>query len=698
MADELDVLLEKVDDPALCADLRAAIDRVKAKRSFGLVFESHLPERVRLPDHPVRRGVRVVHRDADGQPRLVRRVQNGSAVLVGSDGSTEEADVSELVVVAEFGEPIYPGLVRLGSIDRGGDKPAHIVINAENHHALEALQFTHAGKVDCIYIDPPYNTGARDWKYDNNYVDAEDGYRHSKWLAFMERRLRLAKQLLNPDDSVLIVTIDEKEFPRLGMLLEKTFQGAKIQMVSVVINAPGQARKQELARVNEFAFFVFVGRAEPAPTVDDLLNEKPSGNPAKVRWESLLRSGTNSRRRDRPALFYPVFVDPASGRICGVGDSRPLTAARSTWETPPGAVAVWPLKSDGPEGNWRASPDYLRELVANGHARVGRYGDGGRGTIWYLGKSVLRRIASDEVRVVGTDEQGAVVVEPADDAGPRRTVAKTVWNRPAHHAGWHGSALLRSLLPDREFPFPKSLYAVEDALRICVGTRPDAVVLDFFAGSGTTAHAVMRLNRQDQGCRQTILVTNNEVSAEEARSLRSAGLQQGDPSWEERGIFEYITRPRVMAAVAGITSNGEPVTGSYKFVDEFPMSEGFEENVEFLKLTYVDPVDVELDRAFAAVASLLWMRAGGVGPVIEERLDAAGRRKPQACTEHYGVLFNPDTWRAFVDRLPASAKTVFIVTDSSSVFAGVAEVLPGHVETVRLYENYLTTFAINRGR
>ena len=224
MADELDVLLEKVDDPALRADLRAEIDRVRAKRSFGLVFESHLPERVRLPDHPVRRGVRVVHWDADGEPRLVRRVRNRSAVLVASDGSTEEADVSELVAVAEFGEPIYPGLERLGSIDRGGDKPAHIVINAENHHALEALQFTHAGKVDCIYIDPPYNTGARDWKYDNNYVDAEDGYRHSKWLAFMERRLKLAKQLLNPDDSVLIVTIDEKEYLRLGLLLEQIFR------------------------------------------------------------------------------------------------------------------------------------------------------------------------------------------------------------------------------------------------------------------------------------------------------------------------------------------------------------------------------------------------------------------------------------------------------------------------------------------
>lgn len=698
MADELDVLLERVGDAALRADLRSAIDRIRAKRSFGLVFESHIPERVWLPDHPVRRGVTVVHRDADNEPLLVGRVRDGLATLVGSSGSAGEARIDDLVVVAEFGQAIYPGLTRLGSINRGGDKPAHIVINGENHHALEALQFTHFGKIDCIYIDPPYNSGARDWRYDNNYVDAEDGYRHSKWLAFMDRRLRLAKHLLNPDDSVLVVTIDEKEFLRLGMLLEEIFRGAKIQMVSIVINAPGQARKQELARTNEFAFFVFVGEAEPVPTADDLLNDRPSGNPAKVRWESLLRSGTNSRRRDRPALFYPVFVDPDRGSICGVGEARPLSAPRSTWKVPMGAVAVWPLKSDGSEGNWRASPEYLRQLVAAGHARMGRFDEGGRGTIWYLGKSVQRRIASGEVRIVGTDEQGAVVVEPADDAGPRRTVAKTVWNRPAHHAGWHGSALLRALLPDREFPFPKSLYAVEDALRICVGDRPDAVVLDFFAGSGTTAHAVMRLNRQDQGRRQAILINNNEVSAEEAASLSSAGSERGELAWEERGIFEFITRPRITAAVSGVTSTGERVQGNYKFVDEFPMSDGFAENVEYLKLTYLDPVDVELDRAFAAIAPLLWVRAGGLGPAILERLDEEGRRKPYEFTPHYGVLFDPDAWRAFADRLPGSARVVFIVTDSPSTFAGIVEALPERIEATRLYENYLTTFAITRGR
>lgn len=281
MADELDGLLARVDDPALRADLRTHIDRIRAKRSFGLVFESHLPERVRLPEHPVRIGVKVAVRDhtdsaayqvrrVDGSKATIRKVRHPDGSLLSADdldkAVEEEVAVEALVVIADFGEPIYPGLRRLGAVDRGGDKPSHVVIKGENHHVLEALQFTHTGKVDCIYIDPPYNTGARDWKYDNNYVDDTDTYRHSKWLAFMERRLQLAKKLLNPNSSVLIVTIDEKEFLRLGLLLERVFTGSTIQMATIVIN-PSGAGNEGLNRVDEYAFFVSVGQLNSRPAL-----------------------------------------------------------------------------------------------------------------------------------------------------------------------------------------------------------------------------------------------------------------------------------------------------------------------------------------------------------------------------------------------------------------------------------------------
>src|ERR1022692_1441399 len=126
---------------------------------------------------------------------------------------------------------------------------------------------------------------------------------------------------------------------------------------------------------------------------------------------------------------------------------------------------------------------------------------------------------------------------------------KTVWTRESHNSQTFGTLILSKLVPDRDFPFPKSLYAVEDAIRFFVRNKPNAVVLDFFAGSGTTTHAVARLNRQDGGSRQSMIVTNNEVSADEAEALRAKGLQPGDTEWEALGIFEHITRPRITAAI-----------------------------------------------------------------------------------------------------------------------------------------------------
>ena len=145
------------------------------------------------------------------------------------------------------------------SLQRPDSDLWHTLIEADNYHALQLLEYLYAGKVDCIYIDPPYNTGAKDWKYNNDYVDGNDAYRHSKWLSFMQRRLQLAKKLLNPADSVLIVTIDEKEYLHLGCLLEELFPSAQIQMVTDVINPGGTNRENEFSRVEEYIFICRFG-------------------------------------------------------------------------------------------------------------------------------------------------------------------------------------------------------------------------------------------------------------------------------------------------------------------------------------------------------------------------------------------------------------------------------------------------------
>ena len=258
----------------------------------------------------------------------------------------------------------------------------------------------------------------------------------------------------------------------------------------------------------------------------------------------------------------------------------------------------------------------------------------------------------------------------------------------------HGSTLLRRFIPKRKFPFPKSLYAVEDALRFYVGHKPNALIVDFFAGSGTTAHAVMRLNKQDNGRRKCILVTNNEVSADEQAGLRQQRLRPGDPDWEAMGICEYIMKPRIAAAVTGKTTDGSPIEGDYKFTDESPMAEGFEENVEFFTMIYEAPRPVAHNRAFEAIAPLLWLRAGSQG----RRIDKA--RQDFDVADTYAVLFDLDASQDFL-AVVAEAESVriaFIVTDDDRGFQMVCGELPARVEAVRLYESYLTNFTIHTGR
>ncbi|HQZ37158.1 MAG TPA: DNA methyltransferase, partial [Ilumatobacteraceae bacterium] len=489
---------------------------------------------------------------------------------------------------------------------------------------------------------------------------------------------------------VLIVTIDEKEYLRLGLLLQQTFPGARQQMVSITINPKGASRQSDFARVDEYAFFLFFGSSAVSA-------RSTSNTPSEVRWPYLRRSDVASARGTKkggPSQFYPIFVDPTTQRIAKIGSSITPDVPLEEVEAIDGLVTVFPIREDGKHMNWGLTAPSLRQANSRGFVRVSLGHQYQPYTVAYMTGPAISKADSGEYIVTGERADGSKIVLIPMGKEVRPT---TVWRDLSHSAGDHGTGLLGQLLRDRPFPFPKSLFAVEDAVRIAVADKPDAVILDFFAGSGTTAHAVMRLNRQDSGSRQAIIVTNNEVSADEAKSLTERGFRDGDAEWEALGIFEYITRPRVTAAATGLTPDGTPIKGDYKFTDEFPMAEGFEENVEFLKLTYLDPVDVELDRAFAAVAPLLWARAGGQGSMIEQRADAAGELLPFATAGRYGVLFDPDRWREFAATLTDSVQVVFVVTDSTVVFAGVAEQLPEGLEAVRLYENYLTTFAINRG-
>ena len=697
----------KAKDTDLGRELEREFKALSSRRSFGLNFERHRPENVELPGRPIRKGdkVRILPERGStkkGDQRLWKVMslagrgaeRKAKLSLYADEPEQAEAAIADLVVVAEFRDYIYPGLVSTGKVERGGDKPFHTVINGENFHALEALTFTHRGKVDAIYIDPPYNSGARDWKYNNDYVEGDDAYRHSKWLAMVERRLLVARELLNPKKSVLIVTIDEKEYLRLGMLLEQTFQEAAIQMVSAVINPAGVTRPGAFARADEYIFFVFIGdaKARPVPLPDDWRVNPKDKRTTRILWSMLTRTGTNAQREDRPKLFYPIFVSDDGLKLLSAGPYLPEGAKRSDVKAPEGARVIWPIRSDDSEGNWQVSPEKLLESYSKGFVRLGRFTERGM-SISYLKAGEQRKVEDGTYRVTGHRPDGSVEAENTEAAN--KIVPTTSWRIGAHDASRHGSNLLKVLMPGRKFPFPKSLYAVEDALRFFVSDNPNAVILDFFAGSGTTAHAVMRLNNQDGGRRQCISVTNNEVGADEQKELRLASYRPGDSEWEQWGICDYITKPRIKAAITGESPEGQPIKGEYKFTDEFPMADGFVENAEFFTLTYETPIAVSHNRAFKRIAPLLWMRAGSVGCRIDTLPDGGW-----GVGDCYGLLTDLDQAAPFAEAIHGkdSVRIAYIVTDDERRFQSVVRQLPDTVEPVRLYESYLTNFRFSMGR
>ena len=698
----------KAKDAALGHELEREFRALSARRAFGLNFERHKPETVELPGRPVRKGdkVRILPQrgsTAKGDQRLWKvlgfngqgEARQARLELLGGDPPEQQsASLADLIVVAEFKDYIYPGLVSTGKVERGGDKPFHTVINGENFHVLEALTFTHRGKVDAIYIDPPYNTGARDWKYNNDYVEGDDLYRHSKWLAMMERRLKIARELLKTENSVLIVTIDEKECVRLGMLLEQVFPEGRIQMISSVINPKGAVRASAFGRTDEYIFFVMFGSAAPVPiALDSEWKVSEDRRAGRLRWAELLRAGSNTRRADRPNQFYPVFVSqtPEGGLFHSVGDTYFGNNLREI-ESPDGCVSIWPIRGDGSEGNWQINATALRATIKKGYAKLGSW----RGTntaISYLKKGEQAKVEASIFPVIGRRGDNSIIV---DDSGYQPVfIPGTQWRIGSHNAEQGGTNLLKLLAPTRRFPFPKSLYAVEDALRFFVDRKKDALILDFFSGSGTTAHAVMRLNRQDNGRRQCISVTNNEVASEEQAALRSINLRPGDGDWEQWGICDYITKPRIRSAIMGKTPDNEPVKGEYKFTDKFSIAEGFEENAEFLTLTYETPVAISHNRAFARIAPLLWMRAGSEGSRIESLPECGW-----AVAETYGLLTELDASGSFTDAIAKSdmVRVAYVVTDDERRFQAIVRQLPGSVEPIRLYESYLTNFRFAMGR
>lgn len=636
-------LIEQIEDEGLRQRINEELRRLLKQKKFGLVFEEHQPE-----------------------------------------GLTEG--------------PVYPYLQKIDQVEHAsGDSLWHTLIESDNYYALQLLAYLYPGMVDCIYIDPPYNTGARDWKYNNDYVDSSDQYRHSKWLSMMKRRLKLAKKLLNPRDSVLIVTIDEKEYLHLGCLLEEMFPEARMQMIATQITPQGNPRVKQFYRTDEYIFIVSFGDAQPAslPLEQDWrtgLGDTPVKN---INWVSLLRTGSARKREDRPYMFYPFFIkNTCEGPIIeSIGEAY-LDDNLDKLEPPVDTTIVWPKGNDGELRRWQVSSSSATDLLNQGFLRLGKW-NGENTAIQYLADTNRKNITDGMIPVSGRRYDGSVIV---DDNYIPTFVPGSLWRIPSHDATRFGSQLLSKFLGQGRFSFPKSLYAVHDTIRFFVANKPNALIVDFFAGSGTTLHAVNLLNAEDGGHRRCIMVTNNEVSEQEAKTLTKQGYKPGDDEWERLGIARYVNWPRTVCSIEGHDVNGQPLKGEYLGTDHRQMKDGFEANCIFFKLGFLDKTQVALGRQFRELLPLLWMKAGGIGPC--PILESDNIPQMMVLPENgFAVLTDEKAFSQFVEQVNSKdgIRMVYLVVDSDSLYREMAHSFPRR-QTCQLYRDYLDNFRINPTR
>lgn len=400
----------------------------------------------------------------------------------------------------------------------------NILIEGDNYHALTCLNYTHKEKIDVIYIDPPYNTGSKDWKYNNKYVTDEDGYRHSKWLNMMEKRLELAKKLLT-EEGIICVTIDDYELPNLWLLMNKIFGIENhLGVVTIRNNPKGRMTKRKISQIHEYALYYGNKDKSTIKKLEVDPGEKSHNYVKDENGEWYLKVNLRKQGVDSEALridgslkerYFPIYFDPKTKKVSAIEKLE---------------IEILPIDPRGHKRIWRRDKEGVERLFNNGDLMCQETSTGYQVFFKFRG---------------GLDGE----------------VPKSIWYDAHFSASEHGTKILENILGSREkFPYPKSLPAVIHSLKVASADK-NAIILDFFAGSGTTGHAVLELNKQDGGNRKFILCTNNENK-----------------------ICEEVTYPRIHNVIKGYKFKGKDKTTL------------FEQKLTFSQLKNLDSIVEEMDK------------------------------------------------------------------------------------------------------
>lgn len=485
--------------------------------------------------------------------------------------AVEEKCKKELPVIEE---------VASRTIQKAAGEQTNLIIEGDNYHSLSVLNYTHAGKVDAIYADPPYNTGAKNWVYNNHYVDGNDTFRHSKWLSFMEKRLKLAKSLLK-EEGIIVVTIDDYEVSTLTLLMNDIF-GEENHLGTVVIKNNPQGRSSVSGFQISHEYALFYGRTQKAKigrlprTQEQIARYKDSDSKGPFEWRNFRAQYST----ESPKMKYPIFVkkDGSDFRI----PKMKWNAEKLSFdllEKPDATEQIsLPIDPNGRERTWKWSIETVESV-----------------------KSTEMGVRLDRDKVPSVFYKGRMKDE--------WMLPYTIWDKSDYSASAMGSNLLTSMIGAKKFDYPKSLYAVIDSLRVLSGNK-DATFLDFFAGSGTTGHAVLELNKEDGGDRSFILCTNNENE-----------------------IAEEVTYPRIKKVIEGYNS-----------------TKGIPANIRYFKTAFVPKSTVSDDTRYQLVqrsTDMICVREG----TYEKALDEPAYKIFESEHHYTSILFEIDKLKTLKESL-----------------------------------------------
>ena len=474
------------------------------------------------------------------------------------------------------------------------DGTYNFLLEGDNLHSLYLLEKTHRGRVDVIYIDPPYNTGNNDFVYNDMYVDVLDGFKHSKWLSFMKERLQIAKELMS-SEGIIFISIDENEFANLKLLCDEIF-GEENFVSGIIIksNPRGSQSKKAIASLHEY-LLTYVKSVSNAPIIgheltDEMTQEyKYSDENGAYRLLGLRQRGGFWRASERPNLYYPFYVNPNTKEI----SVSPLDGY---------SIEILPYQpSSGEKGTWRWSKGKASKETQKLVARSVKRGD----------KTIFDIYQKDYLNA---------------GASNRRTKARSIWDEKEMNYQ-NAATELKGIFSTSPFTYAKPTYLIKQALRMMDFNRQETV-LDFFAGSGTTAQAVLELNAEDGGNRGFILCTNNEG-----------------------GICENIAYPRIKTVITG------------KRFDGSRYSNGIPANLKYYRTDFVPKNEDDLSDALLHHIAEMIQLEHGVKLDGKKYIMVLSDDEADALAEHWGEY--PDVKALYV------SKNVLFTTAQNALFKDV---------------------------